>query len=346
MLAVRKLTPSFGLSLVEVDPPRALNAGEVLIEVDAAGICGSDVHVYEWTPGYEFMQDSLPVTIGHEFAGRIAALGPGVQSPTLGTAVVVAPSHGCGVCPACHAAHEEFCAARTTIGWVRDGAFARLVIVPARQCFTVPQNLDPEVAALTEPLSVGAQAVKTGGVTLGDNVVVLGAGMIGLSIALMARRAGAARVMVVGKSDEKRLSCAKDLGFKDVVDLDLQPLKDAVQKVFDGPVDVAFEATGVPSSLTDGLSILRRGGILVTTGIHSKPAQLPLTTIVRGKYQIRGSHSAARDIWPAVIRLLASEPDSYRKLISHRLKIQDAITGFELSRRREAVKVIIVPGAQ
>jgi 2-desacetyl-2-hydroxyethyl bacteriochlorophyllide A dehydrogenase len=345
MLAVQKTTPTFGLAINEVAEPERPGPGQVLLAVEAAGICGSDVHVYEWTPGYESLTNAMPVTLGHEFAGRIVAVGSGVDFPAVGDRVTAMPSQGCGRCGPCRAGHEEFCEARSAVGTGRDGAFAPFVLVSARQCFPLPPGLDFEIAALTEPMCVGAQAVVVGEVKLGDIVVVLGAGMIGLAIALMARRAGAAIVVLVGKGDDRRLACASALGFTHLVDLDRVTLAEGLASIVDEKADVVFEATGAPSSIADGLSALRRGGILVTAGIHPRPVEIALTSFVRSKHQLRGSHSAARDIWPAVIRLLAADSESYRPLISHRLRIADALEGFELSRKREAVKAILLPQA-
>jgi threonine dehydrogenase-like Zn-dependent dehydrogenase len=199
-----------------------------------------------------------------------------------------------------------------------------------------------ELAALTEPLCVGARAVEVGEVRLGQTVVVLGAGMIGLAIALMARRSGAS-VVIVGLKDEARLNCAATLGFEHTVDLQHEALGDAVARIFGGKVDRVFEATGVAASITDGLAILKRGGVLITTGIHSRPAEINLTDLVRNKHQIRGSHGAIRSTWTTVLRILAEAGEQFRPLITHRIALGETIEGFELSRSKAAMKVMILP---
>jgi 2-desacetyl-2-hydroxyethyl bacteriochlorophyllide A dehydrogenase len=343
MLAVQKAAPEFGLDLTEAEEPRPA-PGEVVVEVDAVGICGSDVHVYEWTAGYDWMRPMMPLTIGHEFAGRVVATAPDVTALTPGQRVTVWPSISCGRCRSCAAGRPENCESRTTIGLTRHGAFARHVTAPAGQCFPLPDDLDMELAAMTEPLCVGARAVEVGEVSLGQIVVVLGVGMIGLAIALMARLAGASTVIVAGLNDEVRLATAERLGFQHRVDLARETLADAVKRVVGGPVDRVFEATGAAASIADGLSVLRRGGVLVATGIHAHPVEINLTDLVRNKHQIRGSHGSVRSTWATVLRLLAQSGESFRPLISHRIPLDRTVEGFELNRSKLAVKVMVLPG--
>ena len=343
MLAVQKTSPEFGLALADVAPPRP-GPGEVLVEVDAVGICGSDVHIYEWTAGYEWMRPLMPLTIGHEFAGRIVARAQDVTLVSPGQRVTVSPGIACGRCRFCAAGQPELCVNRAIIGLTRDGGFARHVTVPAGNCFVLPDGLDMELAALTEPLGIGARAVKVGEVALGQSVVVLGAGMIGLATAMMARLAGASTVIVAGLDDNVRLSVARTLGFQHTVDLKRESLADTVARVADGAVDRVFEATGAASSIADGLGILRQGGVLVTTGIHARPVEINMTDLVRNKHQIRGSHGAVRTTWITVLRLLAQSGAMFRPLISHRIALADTVKGFELSRSKEAVKVMVLPG--
>lgn len=343
MLAVQKASPEKGLDLAEVAMPE-LKPGEVLVEVGACGICGSDVHVYEWTSGYEWMKPHMPLTIGHEFAGTVVAVAADVATPKVGQRVTVWPSISCGKCSACREGQSENCEHKTTIGLTRHGAFASHVAAPADVCFELPDSIDFELASLTEPLCVAARAVETGEVRLGHQVVVLGVGMIGLGIALMARRAGASQVIVVGKDDPVRLACARALGFDKTIDLAQEELPEAIRRHAGGKVDRVFEATGVVSSVKDGLSVLRRGGVMVVTGIHSRPVEINLTDLVRGKHQLRGSHGSTRATWATVLRILAESGEEFRPLISHRLGLADTIEGFRLSITKEASKVIVFPG--
>lgn len=343
MLALRKTEAGFGLSFQEVPPAQPPGPGEVILQVEAAGICGSDVHAYEWTGGYEFMVPKLPLTMGHEFSARVHRTGTG-SGLREGDRVCVIPFVYCGACANCRAGDTRNCLNREGIGLTRDGGFAAQVRVPARCCVALPDAVDGELGALVEPLGVGAEAVLTGEVSLGDTVLVMGPGTIGQAIALFARRAGAARVLVAGRADAPRFDVCRALGFTELLDVAEAPLRDLVMRATGGrAVDVVLEATGVPATLNDGLSVLKKGGVCVAVGIHADSLTLPLTDFVRMRHQLRASHGAERHTWDRVIAHLAGDPEGFRPMITHRMPLDRGIEGFELARQRAASKVILTP---
>ncbi len=343
MLALRKLSSGFGLEVCEVAEPGPAGPGEVLIRVEAAGICGSDIHIYEWTDGFDFMIPHLPVTLGHEFAGHVAAVGPGVAIAE-GTRVAVLPAIPCGTCAMCRKAGPRNCTASRTAGLTLDGGFAALVKVPAANVLALPEAIDTELGALIEPLAVAADAVLVADIRLGDSVLVLGPGTIGQGLAMMARACGAARVIVAGRADAPRFEVLARMGFADTVDVADGPLAEQVLALTGGqPVDVVIEATGHPPSIVDGLAALKRGGVLVVAGIHPGPMSLPLTTFVRNRHQLRASHSSQPATWDRVITLVAANPEAYRPMITHRLPLARGLEGFELARQRAASKVMLAP---
>lgn len=343
MQALRKTAPEFGLLLDDPSEPPAPGPGEVVMRVEHVGICGSDVHAYEWTDGYQFMTKRLPVTMGHEFAGHIAAAGPGTPWKA-GDRVAVMPGITCGACPSCRRADPRNCTQRETIGLTVDGGFARHVRLPAANCIALPENVDSEVGALAEPLVVACEAVITGGIGLGDTVLVLGPGTIGQGLAIMARAAGAGRVIVAGRGDGPRLDLLRELGFAELIDVSEGPLAAQVMALTQGrPVDVVLEATGFPSSINEGLSVLRKSGVIVAVGIHAEPLTIPLTDFVRMRHQLRASHGGARSTWDRVMQLLARDPEGFRPMITHRLPLDRGIEGFELARQRAASKVMLQP---
>jgi threonine dehydrogenase-like Zn-dependent dehydrogenase len=343
MLALRKTEPAFGLVLEDVAEAHPPGPGEVVVRVEAAGICGSDVHAYEWTGGYEFMVPKLPLTMGHEFAGRVIRSGTG-SGLAEGTRIAAIPFVACGICAACRADDARNCTRREGIGLTRDGGFAREVRIPARCCVALPDAVDAEIGALAEPLGVGCEAVLTGEVGLGDTVLVLGPGTIGQAIALMARQAGAARVLVAGRADAPRFDVLRRLGFTELIDVAEAPLAEQVLALTGGrPVDVVLEATGVPASLNEGLSVLRKGGTIVAAGIHAASLTLPLTEFVRMRHQLRATHGASRRTWDRVVAFLGRDPEAFRPMITHRLPLARGIEGFELARQRAASKVILTP---
>jgi threonine dehydrogenase-like Zn-dependent dehydrogenase len=343
MLALRKTKPAFGLDFAEVPEPPRPGAGEVTLNVEAVGICGSDVHAYEWTEGYGFMTDRMPVTMGHEFAGTVIATGPGAGVPE-GVRVTVTPAIACGACPSCRRDDARNCERREALGLTRDGGFARRLTLPAHNCIALPATVDMELGAMSEPLGVGCEAVLVGEVGLGDTVLVLGPGTIGQGIALMARAAGAGRVLVAGRADAPRFDVLRSLGFDELIDVAEGPLREQVLSATGGrPVDVVLEATGHPASIAEGMGVLRKGGVIVAVGIHPAPVGFNLTDFVRMRHQLRASHGSSRPTFDRVLALMARDPEAFRPMITHRLPLARGLEGFELARQRAASKVILQP---
>lgn len=345
MLALRKTTAAYGAELATVDTLPAPAEGQVLIAVAAAGICGSDIHAYEWTPGYEFMTAAMPLTIGHEFAGTVRAVGAGVTGLKAGDRVTCWPTVACGHCAACRRDAPEHCQNRSILGLHADGGFAEALLAPAVNCRIIPDHLPLEVAALTEPLSVAVNAVDVADVAASDKVVVLGPGPIGLGIAFVAQTRGAT-VLLCGFNDAFRLDTARAMGIAHCADLAEESMATAVARAFDGPADRVIEATGVARSVSDGLAALRSGGILVVAGIHSGHLDLDLTRFVREKKQLRAAHDTTAQALANAIALLAAHADVLARLITHRQPLARAIEAFELARSRQAVKVLLIPQAE
>ncbi|MCX7685201.1 MAG: alcohol dehydrogenase catalytic domain-containing protein [Acetobacteraceae bacterium] len=339
MLALRKPHPAPGLLLCEVPEPTPA-PGEVLLRVHAVGICGTDLHIADWTAGYGHMAAYMPVTLGHEAAGEIVVLGEGVQGCAVGARVTFRPSTACGRCAACGSGRPEDCADRRGIGIHRDGAFAAFVSVPAANCLLLPAGVDTELGALAEPLSVGLHAADLAAARPGARVLVLGPGPIGLAAALFAAQAGA-EVVVAGRGDAARLALAREaFGLKAVDSLECAPTS-----VFAGypPFDAVIEAAGAAAAVADGLALLRPGGVLVVAGIHSAPVGLDLTRLVRAELRVQGTYRAPAGDWQRVLAALARDGERLRRLITHRLPLAAAERGFALARAGQACKVLLLP---
>ncbi len=338
MQALRKTQAAAGLELVDVALPTITSNDDVLVRVLATGICGSDLHVDDWTPSYAFITASLPVTLGHEFVGVVAS------GADEGRRVVVRPSVTCGSCAACVAGNADACDRRTGLGMTRDGAFAPWVRVPARNCVPVPEGLSDELAALAEPVSISMQALRVAGDVSGKRVLVMGPGTIGQGIAVLAREGGAAQVVVSGFDDGPRLAVLRQMGFDAVVDVAAQPLSAAcAPHTGEAPFDVVFEATGVPETINEALPLLARNGIVVVTGIHSRALALDLTTLVRRQHQLRGSFRPPESDWPKALALLDALGDVMRPMVSHVLPLEDAAAAFALAHGKQASKVLLRP---
>lgn len=345
--AVRKTGPYPGIELLAVAMPGAPAPDEALVRVRYAGVCGSDLHVDEWHDSYHFMAPTLPVTLGHEFSGVIEMAGRQGAAVRAGDRVVVRPSVTCGSCKACERQAYDLCETRRGLGLTRDGAFTSHVVVPLRNCLKVPDALRDDVAALAEPFTIAwqaiAQAQRCGYPLHTSRVLVLGPGIIGQAIALLARQQGA-QVSVVGRQDPARCALLRSLGFTEVLDL----AEDASTDAFNSweMFDAVFEATGSPQSIQTALPRLRRNGIVVATGIHPRPMSLDLTALVRNQHCLIGSFRPPEHAWPQVLDLLVSMQSSVLPLITHRLPLSQAQQAFDLAHSRLAGKVLLAPGEE
>ena len=347
MQCLRKITTGPGLSLQDVIPPPHPDRGDIVLRVKSAGVCGTDLHIDEWTPSYHFLTAAMPVTVGHEFSGEVAACGEGVSGLSLGQLVAVRPSVVCGRCDACLTGRPDDCMTRQGIGVMRDGGFAPWVTVPARNCVPVPAGMDAEIAALTEPLTVSYEAVRTGSVQRGDRVLVLGPGNIGQGIALFARAAGARQIVVAGHGDAARLAVLRKMGFTDLIDFAVLGMERGLTPYLqDGKFDVVIEATGSAAVIEPALRALKTHGVLVITGIHAAPVPIDLTALVRQHQQIRGSYRAPEGIWPDVLDFMRSEHETLRHMITHRVPLSHAYEAFALARSKVATKVMVQPDWQ
>ena len=344
MQALRKTRAGPGLQLQSVTEPSKPGTGQVLLKVHSTGVCGTDLHIDAWTESYHFLEQSLPVTIGHEFSGEIASCGPGVEGLQPGMLVAVRPSTVCGRCAACLKQEFDACTQRRGIGVMLDGGFASWVVVPARNCLPVPAEVPAVVASLTEPLTVSHEAVRTGDVKAGDRVLVLGPGNIGQGIALFAHAAGAAQVVVAGHNDAPRFDVLKQMGFTDLLDFSEVPMEQALAPYLaQGKFDVVIEATGAAVVIQPAMAALKLHGVLVITGIHSKPVPIDLTALVRNHQQLRGSYRAPEANWLIVLEFMRQNHATLQHMITHRLPMSQALEGFALARNKEATKVVVQP---
>jgi 2-desacetyl-2-hydroxyethyl bacteriochlorophyllide A dehydrogenase len=338
MQALRKTRAAAGVELVEAPVPVLESPDDVLVRVHAAGICGSDLHVDDWTPSYTFVAPHLPVTLGHEFVGTAE------NGPLAGRRVVVRPSVTCGVCSACTAGNFDGCDNRRGIGMTRDGAFASLVRVPQRNCIAVPDGVADELAALVEPMSIAMQALRVAGEVAGQRVLVMGPGTIGQGIALLARHAGAAQVVVSGFDDTARFDALRQMGFDALADVAAGSLAERTAPFTGGaPFDTVFEATGVPETITQALALLKRDGVVVVTGIHARPLSLDLTPLVRRQQQLRGSFRPPESDWLRALELMRELSATMAPMVSHVLPLSQALEGFALAHDKRASKVLLRP---
>jgi threonine 3-dehydrogenase len=344
MLALRKLAPEAGLALREIPEPAAPPHGEVVVKVAVAGICGTDLHVADWTAGYAAMTQAMPVTLGHEFMGTVARLGDGVATVSVGDRVVVRPSVVCGTCERCRNGQAEDCVTRRGIGIMRDGGFAAFTVVPAENCVPVPDTLADRLAALTEPMTVSAEAVDTAGVKPGDTVLIIGPGTIGQGAALFAEAAGAKRIVIAGRDDAARLTTLREMGFADVADTGGGSLREGLVRAgLPLSYDRIIEAAGVPTLVGEALDLLALRGVLTICGIHPTAATVDLTALVRRHQQIRGTYRAPLATWPRVIAFLTANSERVSRMVTEEVPLSEALAAFARAKSRSASKIMLRP---
>ncbi len=317
-------------------------AGEVLIRVGYCGICGSDMEAYHtgmYAPG---------LIVGHEFAGVIAEVGPGVADWRPGDRVVVNDAIPCGECRPCREGRLDACESLYMIGVTHDGAMAEYCTAPVRGVHRLPDGVSLRRGALVEPLSVALHGVHRSRLKPGDRVLVMGAGPIGLLTLQCALLAGA-RLVAVTEVDPARAALARTLGAaialdptRDNVGVTLSALTDA-----QGP-DVIYVCTGAPQPYRDAISLVRKGGQIFVLGLCVEPVEADFMSVALGDLCIEGS-LAGRAQFAAAIDFVAQERVDVESLISHEIALDDAVDkGFKFldTPNNGAVKVLVRIGGE
>lgn len=307
---------------------------EVLIEVRACGVCGTDVHILDGQ-----YPASPHIALGHEYAGLVVEVGAGVTGLAADDRVAVDPNIPCGGCPACRRGDVHLCDGLQALGVTRDGGFAQLCRVPATQAYRLPDDLGFEVGALAEPLSCCLHGLDLAGIRPGDRVAILGAGPIGLLMTQLARGAGAAVVVVTDLVPERR-RLARELG----ADVALDPGAGTLSDALPGGADVVLECVGAPATAAQALDLARRGGTVVWFGVTPPGAAVPVEpyTVYRKELTVRGAFVNPRTFGRA-ITLLAQRRVRTEPLVSHRFGLAAVSEAIAAVKRREAVKALILP---
>lgn len=309
--------------------------GEVLVEVEACGICGSDVQVINVPPGHP---SSPPVVLGHEFVGRVRSAGPGVGEALVGTRVVVDPDPKCGRCDPCRAGRPANCTGIVALGVHRDGALARLVAAPADSVYAIAEAVPAELAALVEPLACVVNGTNRAAIRPGETAVVFGAGAIGCLFVAVLRASGAARVVAVEPSPP-RAPVARALGADEVVTPEAWARRRA--ELLPGGADVVVDAVG--SVLPEAIGAAAMGARVVVFGMNdtARPPVHQIEIVEKG-LTIVGSY-ISNFTFPAAIRLVESGQLDLAPMITATLPLEETAAGIERLRSGEAVKIVIRP---
>ncbi len=341
MIAVRKLHRGIGnVEVQEVADPIP-GPGQVLVEVDSAGICGTDIHIY-----YDEFETWPPVTMGHEFAGTIVEVHKGVSSWMPGDRVTSSTYFfTCGSCRFCREGRPNLCPDRRSIGSKQDGAFAQYVVLPEKNLYRVPESLELENAAFTEPLACVVHALlQTSRVVAGDNVVVTGPGPIGLLALQLIKLSGAGAVLLGTSVDEDRLALGKALGADAVFDVQtVENLAQAVSDVFHGEADLVVECSGSARAAQTLLDLARRGARYCQIGLYGKPIPFDQDQICYKELSVTGTNAQVPSAWTRALKLLAEGSIDVSRLISHRFELARWSDALGILEQKRATKVILKP---
>jgi threonine 3-dehydrogenase len=343
MWALRKRGPELGLSLEEVPVPAPAD-DEVVVEVEAASVCGTDLHIFRWDEWARQRIDP-PLTLGHEFAGTVVETGRSVRHVSLGDYVSAESHVTCGHCQHCRTGRAHMCERTEILGVDRDGAFAQYVAVPESVIWQNDRaKLPPEIATLQEPFGNAVFAVSHVDLA-GKSVAVLGCGPVGLFSIGIARAYGAGRVLASDPTPF-RLGLAERMG---AVTLDAREPGDAEARFLalnegEHP-DVVLEMSGAPDAIADAFRIVRNGGRVILFGIPARPVELDVAEALIFK-NLDVSAVSGRQVWDTWYRtrwLLEHGVVDLRPLITDELELADFERAFALLQAGEACKLVLHP---
>ncbi|MBV9282872.1 MAG: zinc-binding dehydrogenase [Chloroflexi bacterium] len=341
MKAVVKAAPGVGnVEVRDVQEPE-VPPGQVKIAVRAAGICGTDLHIY-----YDEYRSRPPVVLGHEVSGQVAEVGAGVERVRVGERVTTETYVStCGVCRFCRAGRINLCPQRRSIGSAVDGGFTSYLVVPEGNVHRLPERVSYLAGALTEPLAcVVHGALELPRLLPGDLAVIAGPGTIGLLTLQVVKGAGA-RVVVLGTdADGHRLQLAVDLGADRVFDVGRDDYRGAMDELTGGSgADIVYECSGAGPAAQMLLDLVRRGGQYVQIGLFGKPIAWDLEQVCYKELAVMGSNASVPSAWTRALDLMATGAVQTEPLVSGQLPITAWPDAFDAFERRVGLKTVLYP---
>ncbi len=342
MKAIVKTKAAPGAEIQDVPVP-TVGPGEALLRVKRAGVCGTDLHIWNWD---RWSQSRMkpPVTIGHEFVGEVIELGPGVTNVAVGDLVSCESHVVCQTCLACRTGNGHVCENTRILGVDMNGGFAEYVAVPAINAWRAPRNIPIEMAAVMEPCGNAVHTAFAGALS-GCNIAVTGCGPIGLFAIGVARAAGAAHVFASDVSPY-RLELARQMKADAVIDVSRESFVDRIRELTDGRgLDGVLEMSGNPVAVRDGLAALRMGGRMSMLGLPTEPYDLDWNRLVIFKgITVQGIIGRRMyDTWYQMDQLMTSGRLDVRPAITHVMRMEEFADAIKLLHEGRAGKVVLVP---
>ena len=342
MRALTKLSADPGLELLD-HPEPGCGAWDVKIRVLRAGICGTDLHLADWDDWARSTVDP-PLVIGHEFYGEIVEVGSEVTSVAVGDRASGEGHIVCGTCRNCRAGHRHVCIAIEGLGVNRDGAFADYVVLPAMNVWVHPPQLDPDLGAIFDPLG-NATHTALQWPMVGEDVVITGAGPIGVMAAAIARHAGA-RYVVVSDASDYRLELAANAGADVTINVTRQSLADAQDMLgMKEGFDIGMEMSGAGPAVSDMISNMNHGGRIALLGLPHQSYDLDWGKVITHMITLKGIYGREMfDTWYAMSQMIATSErfrSAVSQVITHRFPAEQWEDVFEAARSGRCGKVIL-----
>lgn len=338
MKAIVKSQPKPGLWLEDIEKP-TIGHNEVLIKIHKTAICGTDLHIYNWD---EWAQENIrvPLVIGHEFVGEIAECGKDISHFKIGERVSGEGHIACGHCRNCRAGRAHICRRNISVGCTRQGAFAEYLAIPASQAYSIPVSVSDNEAAILDPLGNATHTALSYNL-IGEDVLITGAGPVGIMAAAIARHVGA-RHVVITDVNEHRLKLAEKMG----VTLAINPTKTTLKEVMDQlqmkeGFDVGMEMSGNPKAFNDMIQFMNHNGKIALLGFQPLNTGIDWTKVIFKGLNIKGIYGREMfDTWYKMIAMLESGLN-IKPLITHEFAANDYEKGFAVMQSGMSGKVIL-----
>jgi threonine 3-dehydrogenase len=338
MKALSKLHPEKGIWMTEAEVPAA-GPNDLLIKIRKTAICGTDMHIYAWD---QWSQNTIPVPmiVGHEYVGEVVTMGQEVRGFEVGDRVSGEGHITCGHCRNCRAGRRHLCRNTFGVGVDRQGAFAEYLVIPAFNAFKIPDNISDDLAAIFDPFGNAVHTALSFNLT-GEDVLITGAGPIGIMAAAVARHVGARHVVVTDVNDY-RLGLAMKMGASRAVNVAHQNVEDVMQELgMTEGFDVGMEMSGVPSAFTSMLENMNHGGKIAMLGIPSSDMAIDWTKVIFKGLEIKGVYGREMfETWYKMASLIQSGLD-LSPMLTHQFPVDEFQAGFEMMESGQSGKVIL-----
>jgi threonine 3-dehydrogenase len=338
MKSLAKLKAEPGIWMTDSPKPE-LGHNDLLIKINKTAICGTDIHIYNWD---EWSQKTIPVpmVVGHEYAGEVVEIGQEVKGFTLGDRVSGEGHITCGHCRNCRGGRTHLCRYTIGVGVNRSGSFAEYLVIPAYNAFKLPDEISDDLAAIFDPFGNAVHTALSFDL-VGEDVLITGAGPIGIMAAAVAKHVGA-RHVVITDVNQYRLELASKMGATRVVDVSKENLNDVMAELgMTEGFDIGMEMSGVPSAFTGMLESMNNGGKIAMLGIPSSNMAIDWSQVIFKGLTIKGIYGREMfETWYKMASLIQSGLD-LSPIITHHYKIDDFQKGFDTMRSGQSGKVIL-----